>query len=81
MKNFGICYLLIFLGCPGPVFFCAAHDFLINGKKFTLPDGFTIELVSKNSLIERPISCDFDHLGRLYVTESSGTNDLSLIHI
>src|SRR5688572_22511984 len=42
---------------------------------FTVPDGFEIEQVAGPPLIERPISMDFDEAGRLYVTDSSGSND------
>ena len=42
---------------------------------FTVPDGFTIELVAGPPLVERPITADFDEQGRLYVADSSGTND------
>ena len=42
---------------------------------FTLPDGFTIELAAGPPLVERPITADFDEQGRLYVSDSSGTND------
>jgi putative membrane-bound dehydrogenase-like protein len=47
----------------------------LNGHAFTLPDGFTVELVAGPPLVERPIVADFDEQGRLYVAESSGTND------
>jgi putative membrane-bound dehydrogenase-like protein len=47
----------------------------IGARTFTLPDGFTIELVAQSPLVDRPIEADFDELGRLYVTDSSGTND------
>jgi len=47
----------------------------LNGKTFTLPDGFTIEVAAAPPLVERPIEADFDELGRLYVTDSSGSND------
>lgn len=40
-----------------------------------VPDGFTIELVAGPPLVERPIAATFDELGRLYVAESSGSND------
>jgi putative membrane-bound dehydrogenase-like protein len=46
----------------------------LNGHRFTLPDGFSIELAAATPLVERPICCDFDHRGRLYVAESSGSN-------
>ena len=42
---------------------------------FTLHEGFTIELAAGPPLVERPITADFDEQGRLYVSDSSGTND------
>src|SRR5438876_11101410 len=47
----------------------------LNGHTFTLPDGFTIELAAGPPLVNRPITADFDEEGRLYVSDSSGTND------
>ncbi len=47
----------------------------VNGKHFTLPDGFTIEPVAGPPLVDRPIVADFDEHGRLYVADSSGSND------
>ncbi len=52
-----------------------AAEVEVNGKRFQLPDGFELQLVAAPPLIDRPISADFDEQGRLYVTESSGTND------
>jgi putative membrane-bound dehydrogenase-like protein len=40
-----------------------------------VPDGFSIELAAGPPLIERPIVASFDDQGRLYVAESSGSND------
>jgi putative membrane-bound dehydrogenase-like protein len=40
-----------------------------------VPDGFSIELAAGPPLIERPIVAAFDDEGRLYVAESSGSND------
>ncbi len=40
-----------------------------------VPDGFEIELVAGPPLVERPMIIDMDDLGRLYVAESSGSND------
>jgi putative membrane-bound dehydrogenase-like protein len=51
------------------------HTTALNGHNFTLPDGFTIELVAASPLVNRPISASFDEKGRLYVTDSSGSND------
>lgn len=47
----------------------------LNGHLFTIPDGFEVEVAAQAPLIERPITADFDEQGRLYVTDSSGTND------
>src|SRR4051794_23469287 len=52
-----------------------AHEVELNGHVFTLPDGFEIELVAKSPLVERPITAALDEVGRLYVADSSGTND------
>ncbi len=40
-----------------------------------VPPGFSIELVASPPLVERPIVASFDDQGRLYVAESSGSND------
>jgi putative membrane-bound dehydrogenase-like protein len=47
----------------------------LNGQTFTLPAGFEIELVAGPPLVNRPIVADFDDQGRLYVADSSGSND------
>ena len=62
--------LLTLPAAPAP-----AAEFKLNGHTFTLPDGFTIELACPTNLVARPISADFDEQGRLYVTDSSGSND------
>jgi putative membrane-bound dehydrogenase-like protein len=41
----------------------------------TVPEGFEVELVAGPPLVDRPIVADFDELGRLYVAESSGSNE------
>lgn len=51
-----------------------AAQFNVGGHDFTLPEGYTIELVAKSPLVDRPIEADFDDKGRLYVTDSSGSN-------
>ncbi len=51
------------------------HVVELNGNKFTLPVGFEIELAAPSSLAARPITADFDEQGRLYVADSSGTNE------
>jgi len=45
------------------------------GGDLHVPDGFVVERIAGAPLVERPVTCDFDERGRLYVTESSGTND------
>ena len=52
-----------------------AGEQVVDGRTFTLPDGFTIERVAGPPLVDRPIIADFDEQGRLYVADSSGSND------
>ena len=47
----------------------------LNGHRFTIPDGFQIQQVAGQPLVDRPVSADFDERGRLYVTDSSGSNE------
>ena len=51
-----------------------AAEFRFDSGTITLPDGFTVEVAAGPPLVERPVTIDFDERGRLYVTESSGTN-------
>ena len=46
-----------------------------SGPVLTVPAGFTIERVAGPPLVDRPIVADFDEEGRLYVADSSGSND------
>jgi putative membrane-bound dehydrogenase-like protein len=52
-----------------------ADEVKLNGHAFTLPPGFEIEVVAGPPLVNRPITADFDDEGRLYVSDSSGSND------
>jgi putative membrane-bound dehydrogenase-like protein len=52
-----------------------SHQVKLNGHTFTLPAGFDIELVAGPPLVDRPIEADFDEEGRLYVSDSSGSNE------
>src|SRR5438270_338400 len=52
-----------------------AAEVKVDGKNFTLPDGFTLERVAGPPLVDRPIVADFDEKGRLYVADSSGSNE------
>ncbi len=51
------------------------HQIALNGHNFTLPDGFAIELAAGPPQVNRPITADFDDQGRLYVADSSGSNE------
>ncbi|MEW4570636.1 PVC-type heme-binding CxxCH protein [Tautonia sp. JC769] len=47
----------------------------LGDHRFTIPDGFTVEVAAGPPLVDRPITAAFDEQGRLYVAESSGSND------
>ena len=51
-----------------------AAQFKLGKQTFTVPDGFTVERVAGPPLVNRPIEASFDEQGRLYVTDSSGSN-------
>ena len=52
-----------------------AAEVRVDGRTFRIPDGFTIERVAGPPLVDRPITAAFDDAGRLYVADSSGSND------
>ncbi len=52
-----------------------AAEFKVGQQTFTLPEGFTLERVAGPGLVDRPVEMDFDEQGRLYVTDSSGSNE------
>src|SRR4029078_4261295 len=45
------------------------------GPALTVPPGFVVEVVAGPPLVNRQIVADFDDQGRLYVADSSGSND------
>ena len=45
------------------------------GRTLLVPAGFTIERIAGAPLVNRPITAAFDDQGRLYVADSSGSND------
>jgi putative membrane-bound dehydrogenase-like protein len=51
------------------------HRVKLNGHTFTLPEGFTIEVAAGADMAPRPIVAAFDEKGRLYVCDSSGSNE------
>ena len=61
--------------CPAGSAAAQTHQVKLNGHTFTLPEGFTIELAAGADLAPRPIVAAFDEKGRLYVTDSSGSNE------
>src|SRR5688572_3670136 len=63
------CPILILVVC------CSARGVEFNGRHFTVADGYTMSEAAPPSLVERPIEACFDDKGRLYVTESSGSNE------
>ena len=52
-----------------------AEEVVVDGRTFRVLDGFTVEKVGGPGLVDRPIVADFDEAGRLYVADSSGSND------
>jgi putative membrane-bound dehydrogenase-like protein len=73
-----VCLLLpLIVACPLAADKPASktHAVKLNGHTFTLPEGFEIELAAGPPLVNRPITADFDEQGRLYVADSSGSND------
>jgi putative membrane-bound dehydrogenase-like protein len=52
-----------------------AAQFKFPNQTITVPDGFQVELVASPPLAERPVYGSFDEQGRLYVVDSSGSND------
>lgn len=52
-----------------------ADEVVVDGHRFVIPDGFQIEKAAGSPLVDRPITAAFDDRGRLYVADSSGTND------
>src|SRR5688572_201435 len=71
MNSFRCALLLIGIG----LFSASAAEFKIGSHNFTFPEGFTVEMVAGPGLVDRPIVADFDPQGRLYVADSSGSND------
>src|SRR5690349_2693902 len=57
------------------------HQVELNGHTFTLPADFDIELVAGTPLVDRPIVADFDEEGRLYVADSSGSNEPVVVQV
>jgi putative membrane-bound dehydrogenase-like protein len=52
-----------------------AATFRFGELPITVPDGFVVERIAGPPLVDRPVTVAFDEDGRLYVAESSGSND------
>src|SRR5262245_15397019 len=81
-----LAFLSIGLAClapamPGEDPLRPRNKFELNGHTFTLPVGFTIELAAGPPQVDRPITASFDELGRLYVSDSSGSNEKVAIQL
>ncbi len=72
MKCFPFRLIPVFLATALPL---SAAQFKFGNQTLTVPDGFTVEQVAGPDLAPRPIEADFDEQGRLYVTDSSGSNE------
>ena len=58
-----------------PTCYTFAGEVKIGVHNFQLRDGFSIEHIAGPPLVDRPICGSFDELGRLYVADSSGSNE------
>ena len=59
----------------GVVFWLVNVRFQSPAPMVNVADGFEVERIAGPPLVERPIVADFDEQGRLYVADSSGSND------
>ena len=53
----------------------AAGEVKLGDRTLKVPDGFVVERIAGPPLVDRPITAAFDEQGRLYVADSSGSND------
>ncbi len=60
--------------CTLPLFIATPRANLPD-RSLSVPAGLEIKLVAGPPLVNRPIAADFDEQGRLYVADSSGSND------
>ncbi len=67
--------LVVGLAVVSPLVKPSAVEVTLGETVFTLPDGFIVERVAGPPLVDRPITGSFDEQGRLYVADSSGSND------
>lgn len=70
---------LLFAMAQASVTPISANQHQVGPHRFTLPPGHVVRRVTGPDLVERPISAVFDRKGRLFVTESSGSNEPSAV--
>jgi len=68
------CFLSLAV-CVSTAVTAFSGQFKFANQTLTVPDGFSIEQVTGTNAVPRPIEADFDEQGRLYVTDSSGSNE------
>jgi putative membrane-bound dehydrogenase-like protein len=71
----GLIALILFISTVVPAALARAAEVKVDGKTFTVPDGFTVERVAGPGLVDRPVVASFDEQGRLYVADSSGSSE------
>jgi putative membrane-bound dehydrogenase-like protein len=69
----GLTECLVALAALGSASF--GEEIKLLGRTFKVPEGFAIEQIAGPPLVNRPITAAFDEEGRLYVADSSGSND------
>ena len=67
--------LIVLLLTAATAVLASVAEVQLGAHNFQLPDGFTIQQIAGPPLVDRPICADFDQQGRLYVADSSGSND------
>jgi putative membrane-bound dehydrogenase-like protein len=67
-----VVFVLIAASCVGE---SRGGELKVDGRTIKVPEGFTIDRIAGPPLVNRPITAAFDDQGRLYVADSSGSND------
>ncbi len=71
----GIIVSLVLWGFWLAAFSASASETVLNGQRFQFSDGWGCQVAAAPPEVLRPICVDFDYEGRLYVAESSGSNE------
>ena len=66
---------VVALVIAGVIFWLVAIRSTTPDPLLSVAEGFEVERVAGPPLVERPIVADFDEQGRLYIADSSGSND------